>query len=466
MRFFYRNTLAERFRYGPHHGIIAQVFDDVLQRRRKRVIINIPPGFTKTDAIVTMGSARAFALFPRSRILHTSFSDPLVRVNSNKVRDIMRSPEYQAMWPVEMRQDSDRQDLWKTTHGGEFLAKPADGPITGFRAGRMNAKEEFTGALLIDDPLKPLDAFSKTKRDKVNGNFNVTLRSRLATDDVPIIVIMQRLHQTDMSGWLLQGGSGDYWDHLNLAVTIDNGASYPSEYKYGIPIEHGLPDGPLWREKFDEQQIERLKADEFVYWSQYMQNPMALGGAVWKREHLAYWQDESDLPNILFRVIYADTAQKDGEENDYSVFQCWGLGSDRCAYLLDQIRGKWLAPDLQKNAEMFWAKHKALRDQRWGSLRAMKIEDKVSGTTLLQSLKGIPVEGIPRTTQDKYMRALDVVPAFNNRLVKLPAKASWISSYVAELLAFPGGDFDDQVDPTMDAVADMIGRGVDMLELL
>lgn len=469
MKFFYKNTLAERFRYGPHHGVISQVLDDVFSGKRKRLIINVPPGFTKTDAIVTMGSARGFARFPQSRFLHASFSDPLVRVNSNKVRDIIRSPEYQALWPMDMRQDSDRQDLWKTTRGGEFLAKPADGPITGFRAGRMDANEQFTGALLIDDPLKPLDAFSKTKREKVNNNFNITLRNRIMREEVPIIVIMQRLHQNDMCGFLLQGGSGDYWEHLCLPVMVDNAASYPSEYSHGIPIEHGLPDGPLWAEKVDEEANEKLKADEFVYWSQYMQNPMVLGGSVWKRSHLQFWGDEGDIPNILYRIIFADTAQKDGEENDYSVFQCWGLGTDHKAYLLDQLRGKWLAPDLQKNAETFWAKHSDVRRYprvRWGALRVMKIEDKVSGTTLLQSLRGIPVEGIPRTTQDKYMRALDVVPAFNSGLVLLPAKAPWLSDYLAELLAFPGGNHDDQVDPTMDAVADLIGTGVDMLELL
>jgi len=463
-RYFFKRSLAERFRVGPHHRIIAQVLEDVFMRRRTRVIINIPPGFSKTMLAVIMMVARGFGMFPQARFLHASFSDPLVRFNSTTIRDIIGAAEYQALWPTEFRADQNTQGLWTTQNGGQFMAKPADGPVTGFRAGRMDANEIFSGALLIDDPLKPADASSKPKRDKVNNNFNLSLRNRIMREEVPIIVIQQRLHMDDMSGFLLKGGSGDVWDHLLLPVTIDNSVEYPSEYTHGLPIEHGLPDGPLWAEKFSEKQIELLKTAEYVFWSQYMQNPMAMGGALFKRDYLSYWDT---LPNLLWRAIFADTANKEGEENDYSVFQCWGAGVDGNAYLIDQLRGKWDAPKLQQQAQFFWAKHK--QDDKIlgrGYLRAMKIEDKASGTGLLQSLKGIPVIGIPRNTEDKVTRGMDTAPAFANGMVKLPRNAPWLPGYIAELLAFPGGQNDDQVDPTMDAVADIIGKGMDILRLL
>jgi len=460
-KFFFKAVFGERFRVGPHHYVIARVLEDVLWGRRNRVIINVPPGFTKTMEAVIMFVARALAIFPDARFIHTSFSDPLVNFNSSQTQDVVNSPEYQALWPRVIRPDVSGKGLWRTAEDGGMLAKSARGTITGFRAGRMNAADVFTGAILIDDPLKPDDQFSAPERNKVNTRFNTTMRSRIMVEDVPIIVIMQRLHQDDYCGFLLKGGGGYYWDHLNLPVTIDNSAEYPAEYTHGIPIEHGLPDGPLWPEKFNEDQIKLLMADEYVFASQYMQNPMAAGGQVFKRP-LNYW---SELPNLQYRIIYGDTAQKDKEQNDFSVFQCWGKGVDGKAYLLDQVRGKWKAPDLQRNAETFWAKHKAIKGVGTGALRCMKIEDKVSGTGLIQSLKGVPVEAIQRE-KDKYTRALDVAPAFNSGLVLLPKGASWLPEYESELLGFPSASFDDQVDPTMDAVSDMIGIGLGILGVL
>lgn len=462
-----KRTWGERFQIGPHHEPIERFVEDVFDGKIKRGIINVPPGFSKTMLITIMLVARGLARFPDARFIHASFSDMLVQDNSTFIRDVIRTPEYQALWPREIRTDVNKKGLWRTKQEGGLLAKPANGPITGFRAGRID-KTRFTGALIIDDPLKPDDAFSKVVREQVNRNFNTTLRNRLGHPGVPIIIIMQRLHEDDLCGFLLKGGSGDYWDHLLLPVDVDNSAPYPKQYTHGIPYEHGLPDGPLWSVKADEEEIRKLKTNEYVFASQYMQNPMAVGGNVFKRSDLRYWEKESELPNILYRIIFGDTAQKTEEQHDYSVFQCWGMGENGRIYLLDQLRGKWRAPDLQTNAETFWAKHrnpKAYPSVRWGALRAMKIEDKVSGTTLLQSLKGIPVEAIERT-KDKYTRALDAVPAFTNGLVYLPAGVPWLADYESELLGFPNANHDDQVDPTLDAVSDLIGVGMDILELL
>lgn len=463
-KLFSRETWGEPFLTGLHHQVIAEFLDKVISGEITRGIINIPPGFSKTREVVVFFIARCIAMFPDARFIHASFSDMLVKNNSGEVLDIMRQAAYQALWPRELRADISQKGLWRTTQQGGLLAKPAGGPITGFRAGRMD-KSRFTGGLLIDDPLKPDDAFSKTYREQINRNFNTTLRNRLAHPGVPIIVIMQRLHQDDLCGFLLKGGSGDVWDHLELGVEIDNLMDYPPEWTHGRQYDHGLPDGLLWEHKVDAVEHEKLKKAEYVYWSQYRQRPQIAGGNVFKRP-LTYWERESDIPNLMYRVIYGDTAQKTEEANDYSVFQCWGLGVNGKAYLLDQLRGKWKAPDLKLNAETFWAKHRREPDTtRWGHLRVMKVEDKSSGTGLIQSLKGVPVEGIPRE-KDKYTRGLDAAPAFNSGLVMLPKAAPWLLDYELELLAFPNGDYDDQVDPTMDAIADMVGAGLELLDML
>lgn len=162
-------------------------------------------------------------------------------------------------------------------------------------------------------------------------------------------------------------------------------------------------------------------------------------------------------------MIYADTAQKTGERNDYSVFECWGKGEDGKIYLLDLIRQKWEAPDLKRAALDFWQKHKAVQNQ--GALRQMKIEDKASGTGLIQDLKrggpgqaAMPIAGIERN-KDKLTRVMDVVSYIESGHVCLPVSAPWVNDFIAECEAFTADDshaHDDQIDPMCDAITDLM----------
>lgn len=449
-RWYFPEREGMEFIEGPHHRVIGDTLDRVLDGEIDRLIITVPPGYTKTEAAVVNFIAKGFHRNPKARFIHSTFSDDLARENSDKVLQLIALDGYQRVKPVEIRHDSSAKDRWKTTAGGGMLAKAAGGPITGFRAGYMD-RSDFTGALVVDDPLKPDDAFSPAKRKKVNQRATNTFRSRLAHDRVPIIVIMQRLHADDFVGHLLTGGTGDKWHHLNLPVVINNADPYPPEWTHGIPIEHGLPDGPLWDAKHDADEIEVLKADAYTFASQYMQRPVSIEGALFDMDGFKWW---NDLPAIEWYSIYADTAQKTGERNDYSVIQLWGKGKSGI-YLVDQVRGRWEAPELETTAKAFWEKH---RDKR---PRGFKVEDKASGTGLIQSLKrnaGIPVIAVPRN-RDKYTRGLDAAPWIATGMVHLPASAPWTPALRVELQMFDGlgTGHDDQVDPLMDAIADMLG---------
>lgn len=468
---FVRRYFAEKegapFIVGRHHRVIAETLDRVLRGEIDRLIINIPPGYTKTEMAVVHLVAHGLALNPRARFIHASFNGPLALFNSNSVRDVIALEAFQELWPLKIRDDVAAKELWRTPEGGGMKASAAGGPITGFRAGLM--EPGFTGALIIDDPVKPDDAESQVERDRVNNRWHSTFKSRLAREDVPVIVIMQRLHVDDFSGFLLKGGADCRWHHLLLPIEIDNAAPYPAEFTHGDPIPHGLPDGPLWPEKHGPEHIRVLKANPYVYSGQYGQIPTVAGGNLFKADWLSFYRPE-ELPRLVYRMIYADTAQKTAERNDFSVFQCWGMGQDGKAYLLDQLRGKWEAPDLEKVARAFWRKHRDLDHNELGALRAMKVEDKSSGTGLIQSLRRppadpnedqtvVPVIGIPRD-RDKVMRANDALPSFAAGLVRLPAETEhtkWMAAWKTELLAFPNGSHDDQVDPTMDAVNEMVG---------
>lgn len=447
-RWFFPEREGMHFIEGPHHRVIGDTLDRVFQGEITRLIITISPGYTKTDMAVVNFMAKGFHINPAARFIHATFSDQLASENSDKVRSLVTLEGYQAVQPVGIRADSSAKDRWQTTAGGGVLAKAAGGPITGFRAGYMD-KESFTGALVIDDPLKPDDAFSPAKRKAVNQRATNTFRSRLAHDGVPVIVIMQRLHSDDFVGHLLTGGTGEKWHHLDLPVLIDRAADYPAEWTHGIPVEHDLPDGPLWPAKHNEEEIEVLKADAYTFASQYMQRPVSIEGALFDMAGFRYWKE---LPGIDHYMMFADTAQKTGERNDYSVIQLWGK-SGEAIYLVDQVRGKWEAPELETTALAFWAKH------RGKNIRAFKVEDKVSGTGLIQSLKrkGVPVIGIKRD-KDKYTRGLDAAPWIAAGMVHLPANEDWTVALKAELQIFDGmgTGHDDQADPLMDAVADML----------
>jgi predicted phage terminase large subunit-like protein len=219
----------------------------------------------------------------------------------------------------------------------------------------------------------------------------------------------------------------------------------------------------LFPERFPAEVVDGLKAIlRTAAPGQLQQNPVKVGGNLLKGEWFGRYQV---VPKLEYRVIYADTAQKTKERNDYSVFGVYGKGVDGKVYVLDIVRGKWEAPELQRRAVDVWRKHKALDDPKiYGTLRRMSIEDKASGTGLIQQIKrdaSCPVVAIQRNT-DKLTRLMDVAGQIESGYVMLPDTAPWASDFVGECEAFAADDshaHDDQVDTLIDAVKDMLGGG-------
>lgn len=238
MRYFFKFRESTKMICNWHHYVIEYVLQAILDLKINRLIINIAPGYTKTELAVLNFIARGLALNPSSKYIHASYSGDLVNENSSKIKDTIISEPFQELWPMKIRQDKKGKKLWFTDKRGGMLAAPTAGQITGFRAGRMD-KNKFTGAFVIDDPLKPEDGYSTPKRTSINNRFNNTIRSRLAVETIPMIVIMQRVHEDDLSGYLLKGGSGDTWYHLTLPTNLSEetlAKEYPEDYTHGIPI--------------------------------------------------------------------------------------------------------------------------------------------------------------------------------------------------------------------------------------
>lgn len=277
-RYFFKQRFDAKMVIGGHHHAMQAALDRTMLPPAHpdfipRLIITVPPGYTKTEQASIGYMSRGFGICPRARFLHLSYSHKLALTNSAAVRQTVKSGAFQNMWNVTTKNDVDSKEIWHTSLGGGVTATAAGGQVTGFRAGHMDP-DVFTGALGIDDPVKPDDAYSEVKREAVNTNYNETIASRVALETTPIILIMQRIHWHDLAGYLLTGGSGEMWHHLDLPVILDSSRPYPEEYTHGIPIDHGLPDGWLWPFKHNEKHETALRAHRRRWWAQYMQRPI------------------------------------------------------------------------------------------------------------------------------------------------------------------------------------------------
>lgn len=466
-RYFFKHRQAIKFRINWHHQLIADTVQRVIDGTLKNVIINVPPGSSKTELVAINLMARGLALNPRARFLHISYSDDLALLNSETAREIVRSDEYQALWPLKIADDADSKKRWNVLVDGKkaggVYAVSLGGQITGFRAGHM--ADGWQGAIIIDDPLKVEDAYSKPNRDKANRKLISTVKSRRANPDTPIIVIMQRLAEEDPTGFIKAGKVPGDWEFIEIPalITDEYVAKLPPHIAAMVDSSERDEDGRFSYWPYKEPLQDLLaseRADRFVFSGQYMQRPAPLGGGIIQSGKFVRY---GALPQFQYRKIYADTAQKTAERNDYSVFQCWGFGYDKRVYLIDQIRGKWTAPVLKQRAIDFWNKHSGVEsDSNSSVLRQMKVEDKSSGTGLIQDIQadgGIPIEGIERT-KDKLTRVMDVVSHIDSGNVCIPLEADWVNDFITECESFTADDthaHDDQIDPMADAINDMLG---------
>ncbi len=326
-RYFFKMRAGAKMLIGRHHPVMHDTLGRVISGEIKRLIINIPPGYTKTEIASISLMARGLALNNRAKFMHLSYSDKLALLNSATSRTIIRSNEYQNMWPMSLRDDANSKSMWWNEVGGGVYAASTMGQVTGFRAGLMTPEEMewvFNGALIIDDPVKPRDALFDTIRDAVNENYSDTVKSRLADEDVPVILIMQRVHYKDLSGHLLRGGSGEKWHHLNLPVIIDNSKKYPKENTHGIEIVHGLSDGWLWKAKHSKKHLGSLMAHKRTWNAQYLQDPKKFDaeGALWTEIMI---KNAREMPKPWKKkrtVIGVDPATTSTEDSDE-----WGIGA-------------------------------------------------------------------------------------------------------------------------------------------
>lgn len=496
-RLWFQLMQAEKFRVNWHHHFFCDLMDDIIYQRSsdRNIVINCPPGSTKTEIFSISAPAYVNALANTGKIqkfrnLNLSFSNDLVIRNSVRTRDIIASYEYQKLFPCSFGVNQAQEWCVVDERGkriGETVSRSVGGQITGSRAGYIT--EEFSGAILLDDPDKISDMLSEVKRRRQHDFMTGTIRSRRGNKSkdspTPIICIAQRTHVDDTSGFLLSGGMGIKFKQVKIPalVTEDYVQGLPDKYKdmcwsdikdSESVVVAGQRYWSFWPENESIGQLMDLwEIDPYTFLSQYQQEPIALSGHVFNADWFKWYGSEENPhpPYWEFRFITADTATKTGTRNDFSVMCEWGvyLGN---LYLINMVRGKWEAPELEANFRAFigdsWQKN---QKQELGNLRAVLVEDKASGTGLLQTVgrnSPLPLTPVQRST-DKLTRAMDTAPQLKDGKVYLPEGASWIVEFVAEHSLFSADDshkHDDIVDNTMDAVSYALIKNTSLFDMI
>jgi len=314
-KYFFKQKTGRRFVVNSHHKLICDALNDVLNGKITKLIINIAPRYSKTELAVKNFISMGLAINPSSKFIHLSYSDDLAHDNSEEIRDIVKSVEYQSLFPyVSIKKDSDSKKKWSTTEGGGVYAVATGGQVTGFGAGAVDEEKEledeiesietstFAGAIVIDDPIKPEDALSDIKRDRVNNRFETTIRNRVNSRNTPIIIIMQRLHEDDLCGYL-QKIEPDDWTVLSIPC---------------ISLDKNGNEVPLWEFKHSLEELHKIeRANPFVFDTQYMQNPTPIEGLMYREfqtyDTIPYYKD-SEKKN------YTDTADTG---SDYLCSICY-----------------------------------------------------------------------------------------------------------------------------------------------
>jgi predicted phage terminase large subunit-like protein len=425
-------TLWMDFIEGSHHRIIAELFDEVVAGRKKRIIINMPPRHTKSEFASIYLPAFFLGNYPNKKVIQSSHTAELAVGFGRKVRALIDRDDFQELFPtVSLSVDNKAAGRWSTNRGGEYFAIGAEGAIAGKGA----------DLFIIDDPHSEQDAVIGETNPEVYNRvmswYEGGPRQRLQPGGA-IIVVMTRWSLRDLTGQLLRkqmaDQHSDQWEIVQLPAILPSG-------------------NPIWPEYWSLAELNRTKASiPISKWNaQYQQNPVSEEGALIKRD---YWQNwEHAKPPKCDTIIQSwDTAFSNSTRADYSACTTWGVFTDEedekgrnKLILLDAIRGKWEFPDLKKEAKRHY--------EEWEPDICL-IEARAAGHPLIYELRqmNIPItevvvgRGGTGNPNDKISRVNAVTDIFASKMVFATKIKSWAQEVIEECAAFPAGEHDDYVD--------------------
>jgi predicted phage terminase large subunit-like protein len=420
---------AQNYHHNWHLEAVAWHLEQCARGAIKRLLITLPPRSLKSICASVAYPAWVLGHDPTARIICASYSENLAAKHSLDCRAVMGSDWYRRIFPhARISREKDTELNFLTTRHGYRYATSVGGTLTG-RGGNL---------IIIDDAIKPEDAFSEAKRSAVNEWFDRTLYSRL--DDKrndTIVLIMQRLHVEDLAGYVTQK---EPWVQLRLPAIaeVEQTVALGPDENYTRKVGEVLHEAREPKEVLDQLKI---ALGSFNFSAQYQQCPIPLEGEI---IHWDWFRFYNELPCRVAgdRIVQSwDTASKAEEISDYSVGTTWLMkGNDY--YLLDVLRKRLTYPDLKRQIIDHACRF---------SVNEIIIEDKGSGTALIQDLGNETIAGVPypiafQPETDKVTRMHAQSAKIEAGHVYLPLRAEWLEDFRTELLQFPRGRYDDQVD--------------------
>jgi predicted phage terminase large subunit-like protein len=423
-----------------HHRLLMDAFQRATERRHGRLMVFMPPGSAKSTYCSVVGPTHYMGRQPDRRVLLASYGSDLARRHGRRARQVVQQPAYGALWGghngnparVAISPATFAADEWALTNGSEYLAGGILSGITGNRA----------HGIVIDDPVRGREqAESPTIREKTWNAYNDDLLTRLIPGGW-VVLVQTRWHENDLAGRLLPKG----YDGRSGAVECTDGKVWEV---INLPAECERDDDPLgrrpgeylWPEWFDAAHWAMFKRQARTWAALFQQRPRPDDGGIFKA---SWFRDRwRAIPVTAASCVHSwDTAQKEGQLNDYSALTAWQLGRGAPGYYLrEAFRERMEYPSLKRTVKNY-----AERDRPV----AILIEDKGSGSSLIQELRrdtSLPIIAI-LPEQSKTFRAAEVSPTAEAGRVILPESAPWLADYEGELFAFPLATHDDQVDST------------------
>ena len=428
------------FQNNWHVDAISDHLQAVVDGDIKRLIINVPPRHMKSISVAVALPAWTWTHQPHKKFLYASYASSLSIRDSTKCRRLIDSPWYKDHFgdKFQLTSDQNQKQRFENDRTGYRIATSVGGALTG----------DGGDIICIDDPHNVVESDSSKVREGVLEWWDQAMQTRLNDPRTgAFIIIMQRVHENDLTGHILQNQLGDEWDHLMIPARYEVGAPNPMKSSLGFTDPRTKEGELLWPERIDEKTLSTLERSlgSYAAAGQLQQRPSPKGGGILKASWWVPW-DKPELPEIEYVLQSWDTAFESKESSSFSARTTWGVFRHKgamCAIVLEAYWGKPSYPDLRKLAQEAY--------EEWEPDTVL-IEKKASGQSLIQDLRmaGVPVLAYS-PDRDKIARAHASSALLEDGRIYYPSDKRWAKELIEIISAFPAHPNDDVVDCTTQA---------------
>ena len=410
------------------------------------LIINIPPGTTKSTIVTIMFPAWLWTLDPTLRIITNSYSGGLSIEHATKSKDIIKSDKYQKLFPdVSIRRDKSGKQHYENTDGGFRYATSTGATITGFHA----------HVIINDDPVNPKQANSEALRLSANEHIKTLSSRKVDKVNTPMITVMQRLHENDVTGVELKKKSESI-RHICLPAELSNKVK-------PVELQENYVDGFLDPKRLSREALEEAKLDlgALQYSGQYDQSPIIAGGNIVKDEWFRK-MSLTDFQALRYREpmhFYLDTAysKKKKTGNDPSgIISACKIKNNIYVYHAQKVYKEM--PDLLRFLPEYVYSNQYTNESK------LHIEPKANGESVVQMLlegSNLNVKRTPTPVDNKLVRLSAVSPRIESGRVYL-VEGAWNEEFLKEVCGFPNQPHDEYVDLIGYAIEDLINNDDDV----